>query len=176
MFFNDFESLLRTLVVGTLAYLALILLLRVSGKRTLSQLNAFDLIVTVAIGSTLATVLLQRDVSLAEGALALALLVGLQYAVASTVMKAPAVEKLVKAEPTMLLYRGEFLQDAMKKERVSEAEVLAVLRANGLSSVQQAFTLVLETNGSFSVTPMTSASSDTSSFKQVRKGPLESQD
>jgi uncharacterized membrane protein YcaP (DUF421 family) len=50
----------------------------VSGKRTLSKLDAFDLIVTVALGSTLATVLLSRDVALAEGIVAFALLVGLQ--------------------------------------------------------------------------------------------------
>lgn len=67
MFFDGWTGLLRVLVVGTLAYAALVLLLRVSGKRTLSKMNAFDLVVTVALGSTLATVLLSRDVALAEG-------------------------------------------------------------------------------------------------------------
>jgi uncharacterized membrane protein YcaP (DUF421 family) len=52
MFFNDVFSLLRVVIFGTLAYLSLVLLLRVSGKRTLSKMNAFDLVVTVAIGST----------------------------------------------------------------------------------------------------------------------------
>ena len=74
MYFNGWESLLRTLVVGVLAYVSLVVFLRISGKRTLSKMNAFDLIVTVALGSTLATVLLSKDVALAEGALAFALL------------------------------------------------------------------------------------------------------
>ena len=69
MFFDSWAGLLRVLVVGTLAYAALVLLLRVTGKRTLSKMNAFDLIVTVALGSTLATVLLSKDVALAEGVL-----------------------------------------------------------------------------------------------------------
>ena len=50
----------------------LVIFLRLSGKRTLSKMNAFDLVVTVALGSTLATVLLTKDVALADGALAFA--------------------------------------------------------------------------------------------------------
>ena len=70
MIFDTWFGLLRVLVVGTAAYAALVLLLRASGKRTLAKLNAFDLVVTVALGSTLATVLLSKDVALAEGLLA----------------------------------------------------------------------------------------------------------
>ncbi|MCA9113241.1 MAG: hypothetical protein KDA52_25030, partial [Planctomycetaceae bacterium] len=65
MLFSGWDSLVRTLVVGVLAYVALVILLRISGKRTLSKLNAFDLVVTVALGSTLATVLLNRNIALA---------------------------------------------------------------------------------------------------------------
>ena len=82
MFFDSWTGLGRVLLVGTLAYVALVLLLRISGKRTLTKLNAFDLVVTVALGSTLATVLLSKSVALAEGVVALALLVSLQYAIA----------------------------------------------------------------------------------------------
>lgn len=81
MVFDSWFGLLRVLVVGTIAYAALVLLLRVSGKRTLAKLNAFDLIVTVALGSTLATVLLSKSVALVEGLAAFALLAGLQYLV-----------------------------------------------------------------------------------------------
>jgi uncharacterized membrane protein YcaP (DUF421 family) len=69
MFFSGWESLFRTLVVGVLAYVALVAFLRLSGNRTLSKMNAFDLVVTVSLGSTLATVLLTRDIALADGAL-----------------------------------------------------------------------------------------------------------
>ena len=50
MFFESWSSLGRILAVGALAYMALVLLLRISGKRTLTKLNAFDLVVTVALG------------------------------------------------------------------------------------------------------------------------------
>ncbi|HSN71432.1 MAG TPA: hypothetical protein VLT59_07975, partial [Steroidobacteraceae bacterium] len=75
----DGSTLLRTLTVGVLAYVALLFFLRATGKRTLSKLNALDLVVTVALGSTLATLLLSQSVTLAQGELALALLVGLQF-------------------------------------------------------------------------------------------------
>ena len=81
MVFSSWAGLLRVLIVGTLAYVALVLLLRVSGKRTLSKMNAFDLVVTVALGSTLATVILSKDVALTEGVTAFALLIGLQFGI-----------------------------------------------------------------------------------------------
>jgi len=67
-FFSSATTLIRTRVVAALADISLVLLLRLSG-RTLSKMNAFDLVVTVALGSTFATILLNRDVSRAEGAL-----------------------------------------------------------------------------------------------------------
>jgi hypothetical protein len=66
VFYDDWQGLIRVVVVGSAAYTALIVLLRVSGKRTLAKLNAFDFIVTVTLGSTLATVLLSSTVALAE--------------------------------------------------------------------------------------------------------------
>ena len=79
MFFNGWTALAHTVIVGVAAYAALVVLLRLSGKRSLAKMNAFDFVVTVALGSTLATVLLSKEVAPAEGALAFALLLFLQY-------------------------------------------------------------------------------------------------
>ncbi len=151
IFFNGWESLLRTLVVGVVAYVTLVIFLRISGKRTLSKMNAFDLIVTVALGSTLATVLLSKDIALAEGALAFALLIGLQYVVTWSSVRARWVRRWVTGEPLMLLYRGEFLPAALRQSRVAEDEILAAVRSAGLASLNEAEAVVLETDGSFSV-------------------------
>ncbi|WP_248306842.1 DUF421 domain-containing protein [Bosea sp. AAP35] len=83
MLFQDWEGVVRTLFVGVLAYVVLVAFLRMSGKRTLAKLNAFDLVVTVALGSTLSAILLQKSIVLAEGAAALALLIAMQFLVAS---------------------------------------------------------------------------------------------
>jgi uncharacterized membrane protein YcaP (DUF421 family) len=149
--FDGWDSLLRTLGVGVLAYVALISFLRISGKRTLSKMNAFDLVVTVALGSTLATVLLAKDVALAEGILAFAVLIALQFVVTWSSVRARWVRRLVTGEPRMLLHRGAYLSGALRVARVTEDEVRAAIRAAGLASLEDAEAVVLETDGSFSV-------------------------
>lgn len=162
MFFDGWESLLRTLIVGVLAYVVLVFFLRISGKRTLSKLNAFDLIVTVALGSTLATVLLSKDVALAEGALAFALLIGLQFVVTWSSVRMRWVRRLSTGEPLMLLYRGEFLPAALRQARVTEDEIRSVVRSAGVASLNQVRAVVLETDGSFSVVQPGEEGSDSS--------------
>lgn len=151
MFFSGWDSLFRTLIVGVLAYIALIVFLRISGKRTLSKMNAFDLIVTVALGSTLATVLLTKNVALAEGVLAFALLIGLQFVVTWSSVRVRWVRRLATGEPRMLLYRGEFLPAALRQARVTEDEIRAAIRSAGVDSMESVHAVVLETDGSFSV-------------------------
>lgn len=151
MLFDSWTPILRTLIVGVLAYLALLLLVRVSGKRTLSKMNAFDLIVTVALGSALANILLAQDVALAQGVAALAVLIALQFLATWLSVRWPAVRRIVKAEPTLLFYRGEFMPGMMTRQRVLEAEVWAAIRESGLGSIDEVHAVVLETDGTFSV-------------------------
>ena len=151
MFFDGWGGLARVALVGVLAYAGLVLLLRISGKRTLSKMNAFDLVVTVALGSTLATILLSSSVALAEGLLAFALLIFLQFAVTWVSVRSRAVRRLVKNEPRLLAYEGEFLHDAMRTERVTEEEVEAAVRQQGVGDLGDVGAAVLETDGSVTV-------------------------
>lgn len=151
MFYQGAAGLWRTLIVGVLAYTALVLLLRTTGKRTLSKLNAFDLVVTVALGSTLATVLLSKDVALAEGLLAFGVLIGLQFAVTWTSLRSPRFESVIKAEPRLLLYKGRFLDNEMRRERVTRDEIMAAIRQQGHAGAEATRSVVLETDGSLSV-------------------------
>ena len=139
------------MIVGVCAYVALVLLLRVSGKRTLSKLNAFDLVVTVALGSTLATAVLSKDVALVEGVFAFALLIFMQFLVAWLSVRWRAVGRLVKSEPRLLFFRGEFLRDALRAERVTEGEVVAAVREQNFPTLDGVQAVVLETAGTFSV-------------------------
>lgn len=151
MFFNGWFTLLRTMVVGILAYAALIAFLRLSGKRTLAKMNAFDLIVTVSLGSTLATIALSADVALAQGLLALALLVALQFVITWSSVRWGWVRRTIAGEPSLLLFRGEYLQAALRRARVTEEEIRAAVRSHGLPAIQEVEAVVLETDGSFSV-------------------------
>lgn len=151
MLYSGWDSMLHTLVVGVLAYVALVVFLRISGKRTLAKLNAFDLIVTVALGSLLATVVMGTEVALAQGALAFLLLIGLQFAVTWSSVRVRWLRRMVTGDPVMLLYRGEFLPAALQQERVTEGEVRAAVRAARVDSLDLVHAVVLETDGSISV-------------------------
>jgi len=150
IWFDSWSGLARVVIVAVVAYVALIIVLRVSGKRVLSKMNAFDLIVTVAIGSTFATILLSKQVALAEGVVALAMLASLQVTVAWLSVRSSAISQLVKSEPT-LLYRDGYLPAQLRAARVVEAEIRAAVRGSGISSMDEVAFVVLETDGSFTV-------------------------
>lgn len=151
VFFDNWDSIFRTIVISVLAYIALVLLLRISGKRTLSKMNAFDFIVTIALGSTLATVLLNKDVALADGVLAFALLISFQYIITYMSVRSKKVSNLVKSIPTLLVYRGEMLEHAMKKERIARDEIFAIVRKKGLYDLKEVDAIILETDGSLTL-------------------------
>ncbi|MGY8526922.1 DUF421 domain-containing protein [Paracidovorax citrulli] len=151
MLFQNWQGIVRTAIVGTLAYVTLILFLRISGKRTLSKLNAFDLVVTVALGSTLSSVLLQESVALAEGAVAFAVLIVLQFIVAFTSVRSATIAKLVRSEPALLARNGEFCDAAMKSQRITPDEAMSAIRASGGKDVTEVDFVILESDGSMSV-------------------------
>jgi uncharacterized membrane protein YcaP (DUF421 family) len=149
--FQDWTRLLVLLATAVIAYPVLIVVLRAAGKRTLSKLNVFDFIVTVALGSTLATVILSREIPLVEGVIALVLLVGLQYLVAKLSRRWPRLRRMVKSVPTVLLYEGVVREDALTRERLTRKELAQVVRQHGHASFSDVACVVLETDGTFSV-------------------------
>lgn len=151
MFFQNWSGIVRTVIVGTLAYTFLLLTLRASGKRTLAKLNAFDLVVTVALGSTLASILLSEDVALAEGVTGLLLLIFLQFAVTFLSVRSHSFARVVRSEPSLLLRDGEMLPEAMRKNRVTKEELETVIRTEGQRGFEDIAAVILESDGSFSV-------------------------
>jgi uncharacterized membrane protein YcaP (DUF421 family) len=151
MWFDTWSDLLRVLLVGSASYVLLITALRISGKRTLAKLNAFDLVVTVALGSTLATILLSSDVSWSEGALALGLLVALQLLVAKFSTRVPRSRTVITAQPTLLVRDGRMVDEALLAQRVTAAEVRQAIRASGVGDLALVAAVVMETDGSMSV-------------------------
>ena len=151
MFEITWDSFIRIVTVGLLAYIGLIFFLRISGKRTLTKLNAFDLVVTVALGSTLATILLNSQISLLEGLTAFALLIGGQYVFTFLAVRSKNFNKFIKSEPKLLYLDGSFLDDAMKKERINRVEILQSIRNQGIGNLQEVKAVVLETDGSMSI-------------------------
>lgn len=151
MVFDTWSQTLRVAVVGLLAYASLVVLLRASGKRTLSKLNAFDLVVTVALGSTLATVLLSADVSFVEGLAAMVVLIGAQFAVAWLSIRVGSLRRAVRSRPALVVHDGHLLHDRLRRHRVAVEEVRQALRSSGAGALGDVAAVVLETDGSLSV-------------------------
>ena len=151
MFFQNWEGIVRTIIVGALAYVTLVLFLRISGKRTLAKLNGFDLVVTIALGSILSAILLQESVALAEGAVAFALLILLQLAVTFLSVRSARFARMVRSEPALLARKGEFCHATMKQERVTQDEVISAVRASGAQDISAVDYAILESDGSINV-------------------------
>lgn len=167
MFFESWEALLRIVVIGVLAYASLVLLLRMSGKRTLTKLNAFDLVVTVALGSTLSTILLSRQTPLADGVVALSVLILLQFVITWLSVRNTRFRALVRSEPRLLLHQGQLLRGAMRDERINEDEVVQALRSVGVRSTEDVDAVVLESDGSLSV--LTAGAGSAPTLDKVRR-------
>lgn len=151
IFFDSWESIIRSVVITILAYGGMILILRISGKRTLSKMNAYDFVVTVALGSSMASVALNKNVTLADGLLVFALFVSLQFLITKLSMKSNKVRQLVTNQPTLLLYKGQPLKPFLEKERITIDELYVAARQKGFSSLADVDAIILESTGDLTV-------------------------
>ena len=133
------------------AYLWLIFVLRLSGKRSLSKLNAFDWAITVAFGSTLATIILDNETGLVRGATALASLALVQFLLTKASLWSKFIRKTVRSRPTLLVSEEGIFEQALYEERVTLDELAEVIRNNGYGRMEEVGAVILETDGSFSV-------------------------
>jgi len=151
LFFNGWTPLIHVAVVGVAAYLFLVLMLRLSGKRTLSRMNGYDMVVTMALGSILTKAMLTADQSLAESLLAIFLLIAFQVAVSAASLRWPWVRKLTSAEPAVLYHDGHFAEGTLRRERVCRDEVVSAIHQKGMSDLSQVDAVILGANGELCV-------------------------
>jgi len=150
LFFKDGAGLLNVLVCTVVAYLALFSFIRISGKRTMSKLNAFDFVVAVTLGSTLSSMILAK-VPVLEGLLAVAIIIGLQYLLAKLAQKSSAMETIINSRPTLLYYNGEFLEKTLSEESITHEEIHAAVRTFRLERMDEVRAVVMELNGDLTV-------------------------
>ncbi|NHK27766.1 DUF421 domain-containing protein [Parvularcula flava] len=168
LFIDDQDTLWRILVTAPILYFAIIGFVRLVGKRATSQMNNFDWIVTVALGSLMASGILLKDVSILESLFAIGLLLALQYCLTFFAVRSDTVDNAIKAQPRLLVENGKLMSEAMRRERVTEQEVLAALREEGLRSIHDAKWVILESDASFSIIPRTEVkAADRSALKTV---------
>lgn len=166
-------ELARILIAAPLLFAGLIVLVRISGKRTTSQMNAFDWVVSVAAGTLVGSGILPGGASAIQALLAIAMLVMMQWLVTFAVARSGAAQTVVKATPRLLLRNGEYLDDALLAERVSKAEVRAAVRSAGHTRLEDVEWVILESDAKLSVALKTDESEPRTALVGVAgaKGP-----
>lgn len=140
-------------VAGTAAmYVSTLVAIRVAGRRTLAQLSAFDVVITIAIGSLLASTSVSRDPSYAQGTTALLTLLVLQVGVAAARRRSPLLARLLEFEPRMVVRDGEVeLDESLLGAQLTVGELESALRQRGVFDITNVRVVVLEPTGKFSV-------------------------
>ena len=111
----------------------------------------FDFVITIALGSTFASVVILENVTIIDGLIMFALLLSAQYLITWASLHLSLINHLIKAEPTMVFHDGDLLEDAMRSVRVTEQEIMAEIRQAGFVCLDDVHAVVLETNGMMSV-------------------------
>jgi len=141
------EVVLRTAAV----YFALLVGLRVAGKRELGQMTAFDLVVLLAISNAVQNAMVGQNSSLTGGIAAAATLLAVNWVISAISVRSPRVRRWLRGMPTLLVHDGEILTDALRREGVDPEELMQALRENGVADVGHVSSAVLEIDGTISV-------------------------
>ena len=136
-------------IAGILAYLFVIIATRVLGLRTFSKMSAFDFVMTLATGSILASAAV-GSTSLASAAMAIGSLFAIQWLILQ-LRRMDVIKELVDNTPVLLMDGDKVLWDNLTAAMVTEADLMAKLRANGVLQLAEVRYVVLETNGDISV-------------------------
>jgi len=143
--------LIEKVVRPVIVYVFLIVALRLAGKRELAQLNPFDLVVLLMLSNTVQNAIIGEDNSVIGGLIGAAALLVVNYVVARFLNRHEKLQRIVEGGTDVLIERGEMLREKMKKEAISEAELEAAARRQGVASLEDVERAVLEPSGSISI-------------------------
>ena len=153
LFFDNIDKLGRIVITAALIYVLIVLVTKVSGKRSTSQLNNFDWVVTVMIGSLGASTILLREIPFIEGASSILVLYLLQFIVTKYASISPQFSSFILSEPRIVFYQGQFLPDAMRAERLTRQEMESAMRSQGINSFDNVEAIVFESDAKLNIIP-----------------------
>jgi uncharacterized membrane protein YcaP (DUF421 family) len=140
---------LRTFVV----YLAILLGLRIAGKREIGQMTVFDLVVLLLISNAVQNAMVGPDTSLTGGLAAAGVLLVMNWGVARLRLRSSRLRKMIEGTPTILILRGQVYEEHLRREGIAVAELEAAVREHGIEQLSDVEMAVLETDGAISIVP-----------------------
>ena len=145
------EKVLRTIII----YAALIIGLRLAGKRELAQLNPFDLVVLLTISNTVQNAIIGNDNTVSGGIIGVATLLLVNYLVVRFVYTNNKIEQLVQGSEDVLILDGVLQTKAMATETISVNELEIAAHKQGIRSLKEVESATLEPDGDISFTTHT---------------------
>jgi uncharacterized membrane protein YcaP (DUF421 family) len=135
-------------------YLFLLAVMRLAGRRTISNSSTFDLVLLLVISEAVGGALFsEQDHSLTSAAIVVVTMVGLDIAFSVLKVRSAKFSRLVDGLPLVLVADGKALDERMRKARVSAEDLATAARENGFAGIEDLRYVVLETNGKLSVIP-----------------------
>jgi len=150
------EKILRPMIV----YLALVVFLRIFGKRELAQLNPFDLVVLLSLSNTVQNAMIGDDNSVSGGIIGALSLLVINWLLTRVLFHAPKLNDALEGDETVLVRHGAVDWAAAKKEALTDLELRSVLHRQGFDRFEEVEKLVLEPNGNFYAEGIKSMSDD----------------
>lgn len=144
-------SVVEFVARAAIVYVVIMLLIRVSGKRTVGEFTPFDMIVVLLIGESTQGALTGGDESVVGALIVSATLIALNYGVGFVTARSAIADRIVEGEPVLLLRNGKPLLQALRRNNVSESDLDEALRANGVAERGEVGLAFLETDGTISV-------------------------
>jgi uncharacterized membrane protein YcaP (DUF421 family) len=157
MFFDGWQSIREIVLTAVAVYVGVLAALRLVGEQALAQMSAYDLIVTIALGSLVAAIPLSADVTITDGLAAILTFLLLQEATRWMMKRWPKARRLIKEQPKLLAWEGRLLPDRMARAWVTEEEVRAAIRRAGRGDIADVQAVILENDGQWSVIPRADA-------------------
>jgi uncharacterized membrane protein YcaP (DUF421 family) len=151
VFFRSWDGLLRVVLSAALVYVLVVAVLRWIGARALAKMSAYDLIVSIALGSMVASIPLSTSISVVDGLAAIATFLALQELTRFLQARYRAAHHLVRERPHVVVWDGKLIEDRLKKLDASPDEVRAAVRQAGILSIDAVQAVVLENDGAWSV-------------------------
>lgn len=145
-----FEIVLR----GVLVYLALLVLLRLSGKRTVGQFTPFDLLVLVLLGDAVQNAMIAQEESFTGGLILVVTLLVLNWLVGFVTARSKRIDRLLEGSPVLLARNGVLYEPVLRRSNLSLAEFKESMRKHGCTRMEDVRLAVLESDGAISIVPM----------------------
>lgn len=146
------DIVLRGLILGAIALAWVVVLIRITGLRSLSKMTNFDFVMTVALGSLVSGGAQATDWSqFAQVVAGIAAMFITQVTASRLRRSHDAIESALSNKPQLLMRNGEILHEALRSCRVTEDDLIAKLREANVLDLKQVRAVVLETTGDISV-------------------------